>query len=164
VALLDRDRGQHRLRRAVRWFGPAALLIVAAMSAVRYGRHVSIFLMSDAFALAAGLLIVWVVLPVRRTDGRRFIGSWPLTQLGVISYSVYLWHAPVIYWLHLHGLLSQNGRTGFALNWLAVLAITVSLSTVTYLVVEKPALRRKRHALRERSDSAPVDLVAARAS
>ena len=95
---------------------------------------------------------------------RRVIGSWPLKQLGVISYSVYLWHAPVIYWLHLHGRLSQNGRTGFTLNWLLVVTITVCLATVTYLVVEKPALRRKWRAVRERSASAPVELIAAEAS
>jgi peptidoglycan/LPS O-acetylase OafA/YrhL len=150
VALLERDSNQHRLRRAVRWFGPAALSIAVAVIAV--------------FALAAGLLIVWVVLPTGRTGPRRVVASRPLMQLGVISYSVYLWHAPVIYWLHLHGLLAQDGRVGFALNWLLVLAITVSLSTVTYLVVEKPALRRKRRAIRERSGSAPVELIAAEAS
>lgn len=164
VALLERDCHRHRLRRAVRWFGVAAVLIVAAMTAVQYGRHVSVWLLSDAFALAAGLVIVWVVVPARRTAPRRVIGSWPLTQLGVISYSVYLWHAPVIYWLHLHGLLSQDGRKGFALNWLVVLAITVSLSTVTYLVVEKPALSRKRHPIRVRSDSVSAEPIAAGAS
>jgi peptidoglycan/LPS O-acetylase OafA/YrhL len=82
----------------------------------------------------------------------------------VISYSVYLWHAPVIYWLHLHGGLSQNGRSGFALNWLLVLTITVCLATLTYLLVEKPALSRKRRAIRERSGPAPVELIAAEAS
>jgi peptidoglycan/LPS O-acetylase OafA/YrhL len=164
VALLERDRDQRRLRRAVRWFGPAAGLIVVAMVAVQHGRHVAPWLFSDVFALAAGLLIVWVVLPTTRTGRRRVIASWPLLQLGVISYSIYLWHAPVIYWLHMHGLLGQNGRAGFALNWLLVLTITVGLSTVTYLLVEKPALSRKRPAIRERSDPAPVELVTASAS
>jgi peptidoglycan/LPS O-acetylase OafA/YrhL len=133
------------------------------MIAVQQERHVSRWLFSDAFALAAGLLIVWVVLPARRNVPRRLIASSPLTQLGVISYSVYLWHAPVIYWLRLHG-LAQNGRAGFAINWLLVLTITMSLSTVTYLVVEKPALSRKRRAIRQRSDSAPVELIAVEAS
>ena len=159
VALLERDRERHRLRRAVRWFGPAALLIAVAMLTVQQEHFVSRWLFSDAFALASALLIVWVVLPARRP--RRVIASWPLTQLGVISYSVYLWHAPVIYWLHTNGGLSQNGRTGFALNWLLVLTITVCLATVTYLVVEKPALSRKRRAIRELSGSAPVEPVAA---
>lgn len=164
TALIERDRDRHRLHRSVRWFGPVAGFIVIAMIAVQHVRYVAPWLFSDAFALAAGLLIVWVVLPTRANAPRRLIASRPLMQLGVISYSVYLWHAPVIYWLHLHGLLGQNGRAGFALNWILVLTITVSLSTMTYLLVEKPALSRKRPAFREQSDPAPLELVTARAS
>jgi peptidoglycan/LPS O-acetylase OafA/YrhL len=54
-----------------------------------------------------------------------------------ISYGVYLWHIAVIYWL-LGGLLGQH-------NWLLAQVIVIGassvLATISYYLVERPALK-----------------------
>jgi peptidoglycan/LPS O-acetylase OafA/YrhL len=71
----------------------------------------------------------------------------------VISYSIFLWHEPLIRWLGAHGLL-RAGTGGFFTNLALTAAVTGVASTVTYLLVEAPALRLK---FRGRSrDQAPM--------
>jgi peptidoglycan/LPS O-acetylase OafA/YrhL len=68
-------------------------------------------------------------------------------KLGLISYSVYLVHGPVL----LYGLTALRGRFTNLLGWtgrsmiaVAVLALVcIAVSSLTYLVIERPFLRRK---------------------
>lgn len=75
---------------------------------------------------------------------RRFLAFPPLRFVGVISYSVYIWHAPII---HTVGSIP------------AVIGSTLVLSTLTYAVVERPFLRR-RAAHRDTVATASSDLPA----
>ena len=61
---------------------------------------------------------------------------------GVVSYSVYLWHEPLVMFLGRHGLMA-SGVAGVVLNIALVLALTSALSALTYRFVEAPAMRRK---------------------
>jgi peptidoglycan/LPS O-acetylase OafA/YrhL len=67
--------------------------------------------------------------------------AWrPLRLIGVISYGVYLWHYPIIETLHDHGL--GNSGTLSTIELAAVsLALASLAATVSYLLVERPALR-----------------------
>jgi peptidoglycan/LPS O-acetylase OafA/YrhL len=118
----------------------AAVLVVAA-STVPAGA----FEESIVAASCAALLLL-VALP--RPDG----SSGPLTRflelrwvawLGTISFSLYLWHLPVIRFLRRSGLVLPDTLTGFALNALVVAAVTLALSAATYYAIERPALRLK---------------------
>lgn len=73
----------------------------------------------------------------------RILESRPFVAAGVISYSVFLWHEPLIHWLHDQG-LTRAGRGGFLLNLAVAAAVTAVLSWLTYRYVEAPALRLKR--------------------
>ena len=69
----------------------------------------------------------------------------PIRWVGVISYSFYLWHLPVIwgvYKWYLHERFPDTFGT-IALSYVLVLAITTALSTATYLAIERPALLLK---------------------
>jgi peptidoglycan/LPS O-acetylase OafA/YrhL len=67
--------------------------------------------------------------------------------LGVLSYSIYMWHIPVITfglrWLRTpaHPLVGWSGETAVAAA--VIVAVCVGLSAVTYRVIERPFLARK---------------------
>lgn len=97
-------------------------------------------------AFVCALLLALVVLP--RPDGKpsRFVAVLerrPLVATGLVSYSLFLWHEPVVRWLRGHG-ATFSGQAGFAANVLVVALIAGLLSLGTYRYVELPALRRKR--------------------
>jgi peptidoglycan/LPS O-acetylase OafA/YrhL len=108
-------------------------------------------LVSTTVSISLGLLLIALV----TTGGRSRFASvlqWrPLAAVGVISYSLFLWHEPVARWLNAHG-LTQAGRLGLALNILFVAAVSLFLATVSHLVVERPfmALRKRPRPTRER--------------
>jgi peptidoglycan/LPS O-acetylase OafA/YrhL len=105
----------------------------------------------------------WALLPVLGTalviasgTGGRAAGLWPLTNpvsryVGSVSYSLYLWHFPVIV---LCGVVVQPGETEFYI-W-SVAGMT-ALSVLGFHLVEQPV--RRSHWLKpgapERSPSAP---------
>jgi len=73
----------------------------------------------------------------------RFLESAPMVYVGRISYSVYLWHVPVIFFMGAHALrVVPSSAPGLAVNLLMVVAVTLGLSSITYYAVEAPAMRR----------------------
>jgi peptidoglycan/LPS O-acetylase OafA/YrhL len=87
------------------------------------------------FALACGFLIV-AALEHRLVA--RALSVWPLTFLGRISYSLYLWHVPV---------LAAAGATAYdhrpARSALAV-CLAVAVATASFYLVEQPLRKRWR--------------------
>ncbi|HYY34179.1 MAG TPA: acyltransferase, partial [Gaiellaceae bacterium] len=100
--------------------------------------------------LPFALLLAFVVLPerteARRPLGLRFLETRPVIACGVVSYSIFLWNQPLLFWMREHGLISY-GPGGFMAT-LALLAVLCgTLSALTYRYVELPALRLKSAAL-----------------
>ncbi|WP_317229814.1 acyltransferase [Clavibacter sp. MX14-G9D] len=118
----------------------AAALIVVASEA-----PVEAFEESLVAASCAALLLI-VALPRRGGSlgpVTRFLELRWIAWLGTISFSVYLWHLPVIRFLRRAGLVLPDTLAGFALNTLVVGAVTLALSAATYYAIERPALRLK---------------------
>lgn len=96
-------------------------------------------------SLACTLLLAVVVLRDRAARPSPLIGllsSRPVVAVGLASYSLFLWHDPLLRLLHALG-LTMDGRGALAVN-LAVLGLLSGLlSALTYRYVERPALRRK---------------------
>ena len=108
-----------------------------------------------AYAVGFGALILFVALPTGRDVPNAMARAleWrPFRSLGLISYSMYLWHLPVMWTLHRLGMTAPRTAIGFAVNCILVFAVTVFLSTLTYLFVEKPPLK-----LKQRTDSTASD-------
>lgn len=78
----------------------------------------------------AGLLVA------RRDSagGGLWLDSVPLRFVGTVSYSVYLWHMPVV------ALIGDRVTDGLA-RYAMVAAVTIVLSTLTYLALERPTNR-----------------------
>jgi peptidoglycan/LPS O-acetylase OafA/YrhL len=99
-----------------------------------------------AVFFAAVLLIVTTETSALRPHKLVSFLEWsPVRGLGVISYSFYLWHLPVIWGVYKWELHEQRPDTfvSIILTYALVLAITTILSSVTYLAIERPALLLK---------------------
>lgn len=66
---------------------------------------------------------------------RTALGLKPVAALGLVSYPLYLWHWPLISFLHVLGTTSPWAFTG-------ALALSLALAVLTYLAIERPARRR----------------------
>jgi peptidoglycan/LPS O-acetylase OafA/YrhL len=94
--------------------------------------------------LWTAVLLVVLLLPIR---SRPFFSRGPLVRIGTISYSLYLWHLPILYPL-LTPFWMMGGRSaGWTLRATATallgVALALGVSELSYRFVESPFLRRK---------------------
>ena len=142
-----------RLRPPAYWRSVAAaiglLIFIPCAATMNQGEH-SYLLQNTGQALALALIFAAIVMPEATeappSRAIRFLESPPLVAIGVVSYSVFLWHLPVIVWLNAHG-LTVSGWGGLLVNAAVVTVVVGALSALTYRFVERPALRRK-HSMR----------------
>lgn len=87
--------------------------------------------------------LIWALLIVAMLNGtgvlRRIFAFKPLRFVGIISFGIYLWHVPVLKYV------AYNVRSAPLAQAAMVTAITIALSTLTYLLIERPFLRLPRH-------------------
>jgi peptidoglycan/LPS O-acetylase OafA/YrhL len=85
----------------------------------------------------ATLAIIWAGNPATAWSPNRILTQRPITFIGDISYSIYLWHWPVL-------ILAQF-RFGDGMGWkarLALIATTIALAWATTRLVENPIRQR----------------------
>jgi peptidoglycan/LPS O-acetylase OafA/YrhL len=120
------------------------IAVAAACAGFWFGGPVT----TNLIGVAAAILVLVVVLPgpnpgTPANSVARFFDLLPLRYLGLISYSSYLWHIPVIWWLYERRLYDPATLQGFFVSTLVVFAVTTVLATITYYTVERPALKLK---------------------
>ncbi len=119
----------NRLARKLRWREPAGLAAILAAS---------LWLTPDTPwpGLAALLPVAGAALLILDSGGRTaLLGSAPLQGVGRWSYSIYLWHWPIVVWLQ-----QSQSRQGGA--WIAAgMAASVLLGWLSFRLVESPARR-----------------------
>jgi peptidoglycan/LPS O-acetylase OafA/YrhL len=96
--------------------------------------------------LSCALLIALVALPHNRQESPpllvRMFELRPLAAAGLASYSLFLWHEPVIRLLQQRG-MTVGGNGGFFVNLVLASALSGLLAALTYRYAEVPFLRRK---------------------
>jgi peptidoglycan/LPS O-acetylase OafA/YrhL len=152
VLYVEVDSGRIRLPRlwlpvtAIAAFGAYVLVAVSTT-----GEQLSYRPSNTVIAAACALLLALVVLPTAAKETHhvflRFLELRPVRTVGTISYGIFLWHVPILFWLRAHGLF-LSGLAGFLLNTLLLFVVTAACSYVTYRYVEAPALRLKQRRLR----------------
>jgi peptidoglycan/LPS O-acetylase OafA/YrhL len=127
----------------------AALLVALPALVLSYGGlgRISAYAYQTLVAVAAALFLALVVIPSSGVGPgrgwRRILESRWIVRLGLISYSLFLWHEPIVHTLRERG-LTLAGPQGLAVNLMLVGSVAIALSIVTYRFVELPALRRKK--------------------
>ncbi|HEU4977715.1 MAG TPA: acyltransferase [Solirubrobacteraceae bacterium] len=81
---------------------------------------------------------------------RRILAARPLPWLGLVSYGIFLWHAPIMLWLDDRGAQGWLPGSGFLSLMLVTAAIVIPIAAASYYVVERPALRFKDRRTRHR--------------
>jgi peptidoglycan/LPS O-acetylase OafA/YrhL len=110
------------------WLAVSILIWLIAID--RYG--------DELLAAAASFFTVGAcVLPLRESALRRLLDWRPLVLTGVISYSLYVWHLPIMHALYVH--VSTSGAA-----MLAILPGCLLVAVVSYRVIEAPFLRLRR--------------------
>ncbi|EYT94188.1 putative acyltransferase [Frankia casuarinae] len=120
-------------------FVAAGLIIAGAL--VRGHTAASFEAFSTLNSIGFGVLFAASVLAPRDTLWRRFFATPAFVWLGMISYSVYLWHEPILLLvLDRHGLVSHAPS---AFPWVAAMLVTVGVlgGWISYVVLEKPGRR-----------------------
>jgi peptidoglycan/LPS O-acetylase OafA/YrhL len=123
----------HGLRPGLAWVGLIGVVAAAVMAPSAPGFPVpgaALAVPATALVLAAG------------TGAPRYRYLWPVTNrltswVGDISYSLYLWHFPVI--VLLPALFRQNSPAYYVL----AAALTLTLAVASYYFVEEPARRAR---------------------
>ena len=94
--------------------------------------------------MAFGLLLPAVFGDVRRGLVRRILANRALLYIGMVSYGLYLWHLAVIIQL----VRWDYASVDFVHPWVAwlipTLAAGMALASLSYYLVERPALSLKR--------------------
>jgi peptidoglycan/LPS O-acetylase OafA/YrhL len=119
----------------------------------------SYLLQNTGEALALALIFAAIVFPdgpeEHSNRAVQALETPALVAVGVASYSVFLWHVPLVDWLAAHD-LTLPGWGGLLVNTLIVAVPVGVLSAITYHFVEKPALRRK-HSMRDSAAAIHAD-------
>jgi peptidoglycan/LPS O-acetylase OafA/YrhL len=95
-------------------------------------------------ALWSALLLLLLLAPLR---SRRLLCNRALSGLGVLSYSIYLVHLPVLHQVLIPFRMAAGGSPGWTLQTLGgvgiAAALVLGISLVTYNAIERPFLARK---------------------
>ncbi|WP_395792961.1 acyltransferase family protein [Aquimonas sp.] len=137
--LLLRHPPSPALARTLAWSGLIAALALAALAS-ELGNFVVelglpwVWLFSALIALAFAALMLGASADPRGAVARG-LQWWPLAWLGMVSYSLYLWHAPLLY-LFNHWFARPAGL----LDCVLLAALSMAVAGVSYRFIERPFL------------------------
>lgn len=97
-------------------------------------------------AMAFAMVLAATVAPLAEEGGPetilpRLLGSPVLAYVGLISYSVYMWHEPILLELGSRGFLIDKDPQFFLQNTLTLAVASIVVAAVSYSVIERPAMR-----------------------
>jgi peptidoglycan/LPS O-acetylase OafA/YrhL len=90
---------------------------------------------------AVGFTLLLAATVLGGEDGwSRSLGWPPLAFLGLVSYSLYLWHEPVLLWLHQYGLVPDPAGSAFPLTVIVTSIVGVAVAAVSFYLLERPTM------------------------
>jgi peptidoglycan/LPS O-acetylase OafA/YrhL len=151
----------HRIVRVVRerWFAPALLCTALAVGTYHgwelHGGHD--LAIDPLLHPVAGILAAAGLVHVLTRRGPARLQHRGLRLLGLVSFSLYLWHWPILDhgmpWLRRFGVLPDAIWVPIAA--LVLVAIAFAVATVSYLLIERPFLAAGRAPKAERPATTP---------
>ena len=125
VLTVEVEDGRIRLPRG--WWPVTAVTSVAlagVTTAAFENGSIGQYVYDSSMALACGLFLSLLVLGGSTEQRRPVLVSWlearPIVWVGLVSYSLFLWHEPIIWWLRDQGMLaSSSSVAAFVRIWLS---------------------------------------------
>jgi len=127
-----------RSHRGLRLLAPVALTLVVAMLVADLGRDLYAGPLL-VFGLCAGVVVTQAT--AGGTVTRALLSARPLVWLGRRSYSLYLWHVPVL--VACGVIVSNQPAVGSPVRGALAVAASLAAASASYRFVEKPFLRFK---------------------
>ncbi len=134
---------------ALRGLAVAAWVGTFVMLMVGRSRMLESLWLTPVIALTVAVILLDLMVPGGRAA--RVLSVRPLAFVGRISYGLYLWHWPVMFWMTsrlksspIAPMMRQVERWGFWPTFIVDVAVTFVLALLSYKFVELPMLRRKR--------------------
>jgi peptidoglycan/LPS O-acetylase OafA/YrhL len=144
--------------RRIRMLSAAAILPVLVFSAAFFA--IAVQFVTAGVGVVAALMILVVVVPLARGRKSRlatFLDVRPIRYVGEISLSAYLWHFPMLLLLGRLGWMAGDTLPGMLHNIVLLLAATILAATVTYYLIEKPAMNYAKRIRAKKTASIPSD-------
>ena len=107
------------------------------------GKHPAVYVWYSVHAAFVGMLVLGVAMGGPLT--RSVFANRAALLVGTISYSLYLWHFPVILWVE------KIGKMGYATFFLVSIVACLAVSAISYLLLERPFLKMSRRSARAAS-------------
>jgi peptidoglycan/LPS O-acetylase OafA/YrhL len=128
------------------WGGTILTLLALGMQLVPYlfPAAVALYALVGAFAFSLAFACGLVALLFGSPALRRFFEWTPLRWIGLISYSLYIWHLPIlVVFMHQVGpsLAGLPAAIAYSLYWMWAALVVIPFSAAVYYLVEKPGLR-----------------------
>ncbi len=142
-----RPLAAHKARRHSRWLWPCGMLLLLAL-ALQYAPALSglarpySWLSELGFSVGFGCCILAILFDAAAL--RRFFEWIPLRWIGLISYSLYIWHLPLLNAFQRNigpSLTSLPHLLAYSLYWAWVAAIVFPFSFAVYQLIEKPGMQ-----------------------
>lgn len=166
VVDLVRRRPTPFLAAAVALYVLCCYLLNDALVALPVGSLTQYTIQYVVFGVIAALILLPAIFGHDDGGGvwRALLRHPALTWLGLISYGVFLWHFPVMVGLLDLGIIdfTSSPAIGFVVLGTTTLALTVAVSMLSYLYLERPLMRwGRRHEAREDPAAGPGRVSAA---
>ena len=163
ITFVAMERGDlpERLSRRVRTISAVAILPVLLGCGVLL--VVASQFVTAGVAVVAALMILVIVAPLARHQTTRLatvLDFKPIRFVGEISLSAYLWHFPVLLMLGRLGWMAGDTLPGMLMNVVLVLAVTILMGSITYYLIEKPAMNYAKRVRSKKKAAAPQVAVA----
>jgi len=113
---------------------PIGLLLIAS-AAVVFSDPMFHPALTTTVVVAGTMCVIWFAQPGH--PATRLLSSRPFVAIGLISYSLYIWHFPLFAFARIR----QTPLS--TLQKFEVIALTVALAAITYLLVERPVRFKK---------------------
>jgi len=123
--------------------GVAAFAVLAVVFVARRPDTAGDVFFHTMSAVAFTLLLASTVLAPSGSRWRSALSQRPLTWLGMVSYSVYLWHEPVLLALGNLGLVS-DAPSDFLVTAVVVVAASLLVGGISYWLIEYPTMQLRQ--------------------